>query len=468
VNAEGATAPIRFTVGSLPQIEEKEPNDERDQPQTVAQLPAWIMGQLDKPGDVDGYAVSLKKGVSLLIRLDAYVLSSSVDMHVQVLDSQGAVLLTASDGRNLDPEAVFISPADGSYVVRVAGFAMPPGTDVGFTGGAGKVYQLTLTTGPAVTGVFPAAVPFEGKQSVQFRGLGLKAEVTKGEVAAVPLSGLDEIGTVLPPHASAPIDVVRTRYPIQTPQPASVEAPPVLQPPVVIGGALLAAGSVAAYRVEMKKGEKLKARFWSKSLGLSVEGSLRVLGPAGNQVAGTDVGADAFSEPVLSWTASMDGPYTVSVSDLFRRGGTGFEFVLEVSPPSPGYAVTLADGKPLRVEVGKTATFKAKVVLNDGWKDPLVARLRGLPDGVYAAEIPVPEKGGDVEFTLQAASNASPRSAPVSVEVWTRSDPPVFSSAAFPVRADLRRGHSQSDFAKDLWVSVVVPGTPPPPAPAKK
>jgi PAS domain S-box-containing protein len=56
VNSEGATLPVRFALGPLPLVEEKEPNDEVSAPQAVAKLPAWIQGRLEKGGDVDGYA----------------------------------------------------------------------------------------------------------------------------------------------------------------------------------------------------------------------------------------------------------------------------------------------------------------------------------------------------------------------------------------------------------------------------
>jgi hypothetical protein len=468
VNAEGATAPVRFTVGTLPLMEEKEPNDEREGAQPVPQLPAWILGQFDKAGDVDGYAVTLKKNVPLFVRLDAYTLTSTVDAHVQIVDPGGSVVMTASDGRNLDPECTFVPPSDGVYVVRVAGFAMPPGTDVGFTGGPGKVYQLTLSTGPLVTHVFPAAVPLSGKSAVELRGVGMKGTAVREEVSATPLPGSEDLGLVLPKGAASPIDVVRARHPIQTPPVDAAGEPAKVEVPVVLGGQIQSPGREVVYAFEMKKGEKLRARLWSKTLGLNLDASLRISGPTGAQIASADMGADVFSDPSVSWTAGVDGRYTLAVADLMKRSGAGFEFVVEICPPAPACSITLADGKPLRVEVGKTTNLKAKVVLSDGWKEPLVARLHGLPAGVHASEVAVPDKGGDVDFTLRAAANAPAASSAVRVELWTKADPPSFLSAAYSVRADLRRGHSSSDFATDVWISVVLPGTPPPPAPTKK
>jgi hypothetical protein len=156
------------------------------------------------------------------------------------------------------------------------------------------------------------------------------------------------------------------------------------------------------------------------------------------------------------------------VGDLFQRGGEWREFVVEIASPEPDFSVSLLDGKPVRVEVGKTAVLKAKAVLSGGWKDPLVMRVNGLPEGVSAGDVVVPEKGGEFDVTLQAAANAPLGTSPARASVWTKATPPVYVEMAFPLRGDLRRGHSQSDFAQDFWVSVVAPGTPAPPDPAKK
>ena len=121
----------------------------------------------------------------------------------------------------------------------------------------------------------------------------------------------------------------------------------------------------------------------------------------------------------------------------------------------------------MRLQNGKTAVLKAKATFTNGWKEPLVARVTGLPEGVFAAEVPVPEKGGDFDIVLQAASNAPESTSPALVSLWTKATPPALTGVAYPLRADLKRGNSQSDFARDVWVTVS-PTPAPPPAPAKK
>ena len=468
VNAEGATLPVRFAVGPLPRVEEKEPNDEIAAPQPIAKLPAWIQGRLEKGGDVDGFALTLKKGVSVFCKVDAYSLGSPVDMHLHVLDQRGTKLATASDGQNLDPELTFTAPEDGVYLLQVAGFGHPPASDVNFTGSALCSYQIAVTNAPLVQRVFPAALPAGGKGTVELLGQALKPEAAKAELSATRIPGFPDMGTVFPKGAIAPLYVVRAAHPIQAMPEASLEKPATCTPPCVTGGRLAAPGASAAYRVTMKKGERLQARFWSRSLGLGLDGDLLVKNPAGEQVAANANPADVFQEPTVAWTATVDGDYTLVVRDLFQRGGPGAEYVLEIAPPAPAYTVDLLDGKPVRLENGKTLVLKAKATFLNGWKEPLVMRLAGLPEGVFAAEVAVPEKGGDFDITLQAASNAPAATAVAWASIWTKATPPVLLGALYPLRAELRRGVSQSDFARDLWVTVGPPVAAPAAPPAKK
>lgn len=459
INRDGASLPLRFSIGSLPLLAEKEPNDAVEVAQAVQKLPAWIHGELEKAGDVDGYLVNLKKANPVWIRLDAYSLGAPMDCFLQILDAQGVQLMTASDARNLDPECVFTPPEDGSYVLRVAGFSHPPTADVGFTGGAGRLYQLTVSEAPVVNRVFPAAVALSGKTSVELCGLGVQPEQRKAELSSFLPSGSEDIGLVTPALAAGPLSVVIARHPIHVFEASGESAVFDLKVPCVLGARLAKGVPNAKFRLTMKAGDKMKARFWSQSIGLGMEGKLSVDGPDGQAVAANEYPSDVFAEPSVSWSAAKDGVYTLSVSGMFRSPESQRECVLEVAAPSPSFVVSVADGKPVRMEYGKTATLKVKVVLANGWKEALVARVHGLPDGVFAAEVTVPEKGGEFDIVLSAASNASQGTAPALVSVWTKTSPPAVAFAQYPVRGDTMRGNSDTDFRREIWVSVGPPGS---------
>lgn len=317
-----------------------------------------------------------------------------------------------------------------------------------------------------MTRVFPAAVPLEGKGTVTLFGPGVKAG-TKAEVVVAQINGELDRGELVLKDAPLPLEVVRARHPVVEGAGASAEAPVVVKVPCVVASRIPAAGKEAAFKVAMKKGERFQARFWSRSIGLGVEGNVTVYNPAGERVAANANPADVFTEPTVAWSAAVEGEYSVRVGDLFGRCGEDFDFVLEIAPPAPDVSVSLVDGKSLRVEPGKSVTLKAKVTLSGGWKEPLVLRVNGLPDGVAAPEVAVPEKGGDVDIKVEAALNAPLSTAAAWVSVWSKGETPRWIGAAYPVRADTKRGQTSTDFSRELWVTAG-PALPPEPPPKKK
>src|SRR5262249_21420919 len=63
--------PVRFDVGDLPEFFETEPNDQAAQANPVA-WPVAINGQLNRPGDVDAFKFSAKKGERLFFEVRAH------------------------------------------------------------------------------------------------------------------------------------------------------------------------------------------------------------------------------------------------------------------------------------------------------------------------------------------------------------------------------------------------------------
>jgi hypothetical protein len=459
VNREGASTPFRLAIGIAPIVPEKEPNDAFEAAQTVPKLPAWIHGQLDKAADVDGYSVNLRKGIPVMMRLDAYSLGSPVDCFLQILDASGAPLMTISDSRNLDPECVFNPPQDGLYVLRVAGFSHPPTADIGFIGGGGRTYHLSVTEAPVANRVFPAVVAASGKTSVELCGFGIKDEQKKVEISSFSSGANEEIGLVTPALAQSPISVVISGYRIHAFESSSEAADFEVQAPCVVGLRLAKGVKAAGFRLAMKAGEKMRARFWSRSISLGMEGRLIVTGTDGQQLAANEFSSDVFAEPSVSWSAAKEGVYQLNVSSMFGGLELDRECVLELAAPSPSFAATLPDVKPVRLEYGKSATIKAKVALANGWKEPLVARIQGLPDGVFAAEVPVPEKGGEFDLVLNAAVNGTPGTSPAVVSIWTKGSTATVAQAQYPVRGDAMRGSSDTDFRREIWVTVGPPGS---------
>src|SRR5690606_24365660 len=147
------------------------PNDDPAQPQTIEPGAVTINGRLAKSGDVDGYAVSLKAGETLVASMLANEgLGSPMDAVLEVATPEGFVLAHQDDDRGLDPLLIFQAPADGTYVIRTFAFPATPTSSIRFAGGADFIYRLTITTGGFLDYPAPLAVNRESPEPVEIHG----------------------------------------------------------------------------------------------------------------------------------------------------------------------------------------------------------------------------------------------------------------------------------------------------------
>ena len=117
-------------------------------------------------------------------------------------------------------------------------------------------------------------------------------------------------------------------------------------------------------------------------------------------------------EPRLVWTVPADGRYAVEVGDLTQRAGAEFFYRLQVRPVR-SVMTAVAASHAVTVVPGKSADFKVVVTRRPGFTAPLKVVALGLPVGVTAAEVDVPEAGGEVTLVLTAGNDAATASTPI-------------------------------------------------------
>jgi hypothetical protein len=315
------------------------------------------------------------------------------------------------------------------------------------------VYRLQLSVGPSVTQVFPAAVAESGKTELELVGFNLKTTKHSVEAASVTRDG--DIGLIQHPDAMSPMQVLMTNKPaLVEKEPNHTKENATVMQAGAVGGRISDKADVDRFAITMKKGEKLQARVFAKRIGLLLDALLKVEGPDDKLIDIADDPPGSEGDPQVVWTAGADGVHQVIVEDLFHQGGADKAYVLEIKPPEAFYEVTLTDAKPIKLAAGKTTSIKVNVKLLNGFKEPLVVRVSGLPNGVHAPEVPVPEKGGEVEVKLIAASDALPSGNVIQVSVWTKTEPPTHQLAKGPLRGESLRGTSLLDSTSQIWLTV--------------
>lgn len=416
-NKDGASQPRFFIVSTEPELLEKEPNDSFQSPQKIEALPATISGRLDKSGDVDSFAVTLKKGQPLRAWVEAYVLASTFDGMVRIVDEKGNELTFNHDGRTLDPDLRWVAPRDGTFIVQVMGFVYPATADVRLTGGDGCVYRLHLTTAPPPQISFLAHEASEG------------AEIAEQE----PNDTIDKAqGVTIPCFITGTIDK---------------------------------AGDEDRFTFTAEKGKIYELNLVGARAGSPLDAWLKIETKDGKQLARAD-DTDGSRDPRLTWTAPSSGAFSVAVGDVTHHGGPDFRYQLRIAEATPTIAGTAANHS-IVVAAGKTGEIKATVKGANGFKAKLKLAAKNLPAGVSAEEIDVPEKGGEITLKLTADASAAAANQPFQLvlrESESGTEHPVtFSMIATGENNGVPQGYTELviNSTDQLWLTVTAPAPKP-------
>ncbi|MCZ2340562.1 MAG: PPC domain-containing protein [Bacteroidales bacterium] len=391
VSAEGVSNPRIVYVGTLPELLEKEPNDSATTAPTVT-VPTVMNGKLNKAGDVDSFAVLLKKGQTLVANLEANRhLQSPMDAILQIVSADGFVLQHDHDTVELDPRIVFTAPADGRYLVRVFAFPSQPNSSIQFMGADTYIYRLTLTTGAFADHPWPLAVSQGTNASVRLIGPNISPNAP---LVAVPNRGVDRLFDTVSSESNT-VAVWREPYPCFT-----TDQPTTLTPPFAISGRLPQNGAVQSIAFTAKKGQRLAIKSFSRAFGQATMPVLRVVDASGTQLVRVEP-TKPESDTETAFVAKADGTYRVEVRDLFDHGSSRHVFLLRVTTAVPDFTLTTANDR-ITITPGKPTDVAVTITAEGGFKDNVNVTVEGLPKGVTAAPTGTPaKKGATTTVTLR-------------------------------------------------------------------
>lgn len=388
---DGATALRPFVIGSLPEIVEVEPNDAPGSPHRLSVSSTTVNGRLSKQGDVDGFAVNLSRGQTLVASLEAARhLGSPMDAVLQVVSTDGFVLSQNDDDVGRDPRIIFEAPATGPYIVRLFAFPATPDSSIRFAGGSTFVYRLTLTTGGYLDYAFPLAVGRDGPQTVKAIGWNIP-----NDLQSLPIAKTDASEMISVFHPTLADTALVRRAPCATAvenEPNDPARPQAIASTVALSGRIDPPGDQDAFRISLRKGDKRLFRVESRTLGRPLDPVLRVLDPGGKMLAESDDSGGNSRDPEQSFTAPADGEYRLLVRDLNGQGGPRFAYLLSVVEPQPDFALSLAADR-FELTAGKTTKIPVAVQRKDSFAEPIEIVAEGLPSGVAAK--PCTSKAGD-------------------------------------------------------------------------
>ena len=453
-NAEGASSLRPFVIGTLAEVAEKEPNNSAKEAQKLESSQVVVNGVLDKGGDVDTFAVSLKAGQTLVASLMAKgTLGSPMDGVLQVLGPRGFVMEHNDDDHGLDPQIAFTAPADGEYGVRVFAFSDVANSSIAFAGGANFIYRLTLTTGAFVDHAQPMSV---GREAVAgeppaLRKLRLHGWNLPPEFAEFPMEAVADsfvvrhalLGNTLTLPVETHPSVAELKEP--TPEPQEVVVPSSMT------GVIGKPGEVDVFRVKLAAKQAIVIRTDARMAGSPLDPVLRILKADGSQLQEVDDGAKGDFDPDANFTAPADGEYRIAMTDRFGMGGPRFFYRITALPSRPDFelrvaadAFVLSSDKPLEIPV--------TVDRQRGFASEIEVLAVELPEKV-TAEAVVSEKTGDksksVKLVLKAEAGVS-FSGPIRIRGRVKAEPPIEKSALTTLT-------SFGATTGELWLTVSAP-----------
>jgi hypothetical protein len=464
VNKWGVSNARAFVVGDLPEVAEKEPNNDVEQAQRI-ELNSTVNGVISAPTDVDYFVFAGKKGQRVLASCLASSIDSRLSAGLEVYDARGGRLASNRRYNDTDALADVTLPDDGDYYIRLFEFTHTLGTPEHF-------YRLTVSTTPWIDAVFPPMV--EPGKATQLTVYGRNLPGGQPEPGAMadgrPLEKL--VVSVTPPtdpqalqrlayggHLSPPMAAlngfeyrVRNAAGLSNPflitfarAPVVLETEPNDTPekaqkvtvPCEVAGRIDRRHDRDWYSFTAKKGDVLNIDLLSDRLGAPTDMKLLLRnpgtksdivelddGPAPPQdAAGFKFYARSDDPPTYKFTAPADGEYQLMVTSQTASilYGPRCFYRLRIAPEQPEFALVVMPSDhiaPHSVNVlqGGNEGFTVIAVRQDGFNGDIALSVEGLPAGVTCPPQTLGAGQRAGALVLSAAPSAAPWAGEIKVK----------------------------------------------------
>ena len=323
-----------FFVGALPAVDEKEPNNEFEKPQTIEQN-VCVAGTLQNE-DADYYRIRAKKGLRLSVEVEGIRLGQAYfDPFVAILDKNRFELASVDDTAlsKQDPIVSVVIPADGDYTILVR--------ESSYRGADNCHYRLHVGNFPRPTVAYPAGGKRGERLKVQLLGDAtgpIEREITvptdPTADASLFLENKDGITpSPIPFRAFAEGNILETEPNDELKTANAAELP------LALNGRMQKPGDADVFKFAAKKGQVWEIECYARRLGSPMDPVLTIYkdDKANSLIAGNDDarGQDSY----LRWQVPEDGKYFIRITDHLGQGGETYVYRVEMSPVKPALTI---------------------------------------------------------------------------------------------------------------------------------
>ena len=401
--SSGLSNPMRFQIGTQPEINESEPNNRSTNggvhPHPVLdkllssetlKLPVLINGQI-MPGDIDRFRFRARKGEKLEISVGARALipylADAVPGWFQAVlylyDAEGnEVAYNDDEGFNPDPALHYSVPSDGEYELLIR--------DAIYRGRQDFVYRISM------------------KVETPYR---------KTDSTDAPLGDMvsDEIDALRDSKEIEPNDIAKRA--------------PFVYLPKIIKGKIASPGDIDCFRIKGRAGDTIVAEVYARRAGSPLDSLLRLQDYTGKVLEWNDdyfqkknhlhvdhIGlithhADSYLSAVLPKT----GFYTLQLSDAQRQGGADYNYTLRISPPKPDFSIRTTPSS-IYTSAGGINPITVYALRRDGFDGPIEIKMKHGPNGSEISGGIIPAGAYRQRMTISVAAGAKAELYPLLLE----------------------------------------------------
>ncbi len=409
VTETGLSNVVLFGVGTMPTVDEVEPNSEFSSPQVIEHN-VTVEGAVARE-DEDYFLVKLKQGQRLTVELEGVRIKKGrsnpfFDPYIAILNSERFELATSDDAPLLQQDCLcsIEAPDDGDYIIVVR--------DSSF-GGNNDRYRLHVGSFPRPIAVVPAGGMPGEVVDMTFVSVGgevwiEKVQLPSEESDAYPLVVSNEQGVSPSPNyiRVQPMPNVIEREPNNsfkesTPGPM----------PAAFCGLIGEPDDHDFFSFDAKKNQTLSIKLYAREvLRSALDGVVNVYNEKGGRVGGNDDSSGGRPDSFLEYKIPEDGKYHIGINDHLRGGGPGYAYRLEVKLSEPELTLTLPDRRRYEAtQIDVPQGNRAAVMINATRRRVAGAiDIEGLnlPEGVTVTPIQMPANQNTVPLLLSATADA--------------------------------------------------------------
>ncbi len=360
-------------------------------------LPVAVEGACEAES-FDFYKFTAKAGQRVAIDVYAKRLGSALDPTIRLLDSAGRTLATCDDDPGIAPDCrlAHTIATEGAYFIEVR--------DITYTGSAAHRYRLRAGDLPLASTALPLAVKKGTTAQVQVAGPSAAGAPSVSVAVPADAQGAVWAGAKMASgQGSTPMAVLASdiNEAVETEPNDSLQQPTAVALPSGLNGRFdpgkdPLARDVDHYRFEAKKGDKLRFRAQTRTLGSPAMLNVRVLNPQGQALAEMD--DPVTSEVSLDFTPPADGPYLLAVREWNGFSGPAYTYRIDTRSIDPSFTL-VTDVEQINVPHGGVFVAKVTAVRN-GYPGVINLELRGLPPNCQVAAAAIGEKANETTLRV--------------------------------------------------------------------